>query len=160
MGLADIRYYIWRLPWWLSCKKNTLANAWRYRRCVSNPWVGKVLWRREWQPTPVFLPEEFHGQRSLAGPSPWGHKQSDTTERLTYTFTLYHVAERKHQTPNTLILPPTHLKHASFSNFTIITKPQLFQLQNHLSSELIKASIHVDSVFILIHPKLHAESRS
>ena len=39
-------------------------------------------WRREWQPTPVFLPGEFHGQRSPAGYSPWGHKKSDTTERL------------------------------------------------------------------------------
>ena len=37
-------------------------------------------WRREWQPTPVFLPGEFHGQRSLAGRSPWGHKESDRTE--------------------------------------------------------------------------------
>ena len=42
--------------------------------------LGKISWRREWQPTPVFLPGEFHGQRSLAGYSPWGHKESDTTE--------------------------------------------------------------------------------
>ena len=40
-------------------------------------------WRREWQPTPVFLAGEFHGQGSLAGYSPWGHKQSDRTEQLT-----------------------------------------------------------------------------
>ena len=38
------------------------------------------IWRRKWQPTPVFLPEESHGQRSLAGCSPWGHRESDTTE--------------------------------------------------------------------------------
>ena len=43
------------------------------------PRVGKIL-RREWQPTPVFLPGEFHGQRSLVGYSPWGHKRSDRTE--------------------------------------------------------------------------------
>ena len=43
-------------------------------------------WRREWQPIPVFLPGEFHGQRSLMGYSPWGHKDSDTTEQLTLTF--------------------------------------------------------------------------
>ena len=42
-------------------------------------WVGKIPWRREWQPTPVFLPEEFHGQRRLAGYSPWGHKELDMT---------------------------------------------------------------------------------
>ena len=47
------------------------------------PWVGKIPWRREWQPSPVFLPGEFHGQRSLAGYSPWGCKVSDTTELLT-----------------------------------------------------------------------------
>ena len=39
-------------------------------------------WRRKWQPTPVFLPGEFHGQRSLSGYSPWGRKESDKTERL------------------------------------------------------------------------------
>ena len=39
--------------------------------------------RRKWQPTPVFLPVKFHGQRSLVGYSPWGHKESDLTERLT-----------------------------------------------------------------------------
>ena len=50
-----------------------------------DPWVGKIPWRREWQPTQVFLPREFHGQRSLAGYSPWGHKESDATEWLTHT---------------------------------------------------------------------------
>ena len=45
--------------------------------------VGKIPWRRKWQPTPVFLPGEFHGQRSLAGYSPWGRKESDMTEQLT-----------------------------------------------------------------------------
>ena len=43
----------------------------------------KSLQRRKWQPTPVFLPGEFHGQRSLMGYSPWGHKESDTTEQPT-----------------------------------------------------------------------------
>ena len=46
-----------------------------------NPWVGKIPWRRAWQPTPVFLPGEFHRQRSLVGCSPWGLKESDATER-------------------------------------------------------------------------------
>ena len=44
-----------------------------------NPWVRKILWRRKWQPTPVFLPEESHGWRSLAGYNPWGHEKSDTS---------------------------------------------------------------------------------
>ena len=53
------------------------------RRHGFNPWVGKIPWRREWQPTPVFLAGESHGQRSLAGYSPWDHKELDTTEWLT-----------------------------------------------------------------------------
>ena len=48
-----------------------------------NPWFGKMPWRREWQPTPIFLPGEFHGQGSLVDCSPWGRKESDMTEQLT-----------------------------------------------------------------------------
>ena len=43
---------------------------------------GSPLWKREWLPTPVFLPGEFHGQRKLVGYSPWGRKELDTTEQL------------------------------------------------------------------------------
>ena len=46
-------------------------------------------WRRKWQPTPVFLPAKSHGQRSLASYSPWGHKESDTTEDLAHTYTFF-----------------------------------------------------------------------
>ena len=52
------------------------------RRPRFNPWVGKIPWRRAQQPTPVFLPGQSHRQRSLAGYSPWSHKESDMTERL------------------------------------------------------------------------------
>ena len=48
-------------------------------------WVRKIPWRREWQPTPVLLPRKFHRWRSLVGYSPWGRKESDTTERLPFT---------------------------------------------------------------------------
>ena len=48
-------------------------------------WVGKIPWRMKWQPTLVSLPGKAHGQRSLAGYSPWDHKESDTTELLTVT---------------------------------------------------------------------------
>ena len=43
-------------------------------------WVRKIPWRRKWQLTPVFLPGKSHGQRSLVGYDPWGHKESDVTE--------------------------------------------------------------------------------
>ena len=45
-----------------------------------DPWVGKIPWRRAWQLTPVLLPGESHGQKSLVGYSPWGHKELDMTE--------------------------------------------------------------------------------
>ena len=44
-------------------------------RCKFDPWVRKTAWRRKWQPTPVFLPEKSHGERSLVGYSPWGLKR-------------------------------------------------------------------------------------
>ena len=68
-----------RLPQWLSGKE----SACQCRRCERRgfyPWVGKIPWRRKWQPTVVFLPGEAHGQRGLVGYSPGGCKASDTTE--------------------------------------------------------------------------------
>ena len=55
-----------------------------------DPWVRKIPWRREWQPTPVFFPRESHGQKSLAGYSPWGYKNVNMTEQLTLLLFLYH----------------------------------------------------------------------
>ena len=56
------------------------------RRCEFNPWVGKIPWRRKWQTTPVFLPKNSHGQRSLEGYCP-RITESDTTEATQYTGT-------------------------------------------------------------------------
>ena len=61
------------LPWWLSC------NAGIHLQCGRPgfyPWVGKIPWRREQLPTLVFLPGESYEQKSLAGSSPWGPKES------------------------------------------------------------------------------------
>jgi len=58
--------------------KNVPA-MWRYR---FDSWVRKILWSRKWQHIPVLLPGKFHEQRSLKGYSPWGHKESDTTEHM------------------------------------------------------------------------------
>ena len=65
------------LPWWL----RWLSVSLQCGRPRFDPWVGKILWTRKWQPTPVVLTGKSHG-RSLVGYSPWGHKQLDTTERL------------------------------------------------------------------------------
>ena len=55
---------------WLSGKESTC----QCRRLIFDPWVGKIPCGRKWQPTPVFLPEKFQGQRTLVGYSPWGCK--------------------------------------------------------------------------------------
>ena len=62
--------------------KNSPCQCRRHKRRGFDPWVKKIPYRRTWQPTPVFLPGKFHGQRSLAGYSPWVGKESDTTEGL------------------------------------------------------------------------------
>ena len=62
--------------------KNPPANAADMRRRF-DPWVGKIPWRSAWQSTPIFLPEEFHGWRSLAGYR--ACKESEFTELLTHT---------------------------------------------------------------------------
>ena len=50
------------------------------KRLRFDPWIGKILWRREWKPTLLCFPGESHEQRSLVGYSPWCRKESDTTE--------------------------------------------------------------------------------
>ena len=61
---------------WLKKKKKEeiCLQCRRLRRCRFDPWIGKISWRRDWQPTPVVSPEKSHRQRSLAGYSPWGHR--------------------------------------------------------------------------------------
>ena len=56
--------------------------TYQFKRHRFDPWVGKIAWRRKWHPTATFLSREFHGQRSLAGYSQWGHKESDMTQHL------------------------------------------------------------------------------
>ena len=71
-----------------TCGKEPTFQCRRPKRQGFNPWVRKIPWSRKWQSTPVFLPGKFHGQRSLAGYSPWGHKESDTTEHTHITIIL------------------------------------------------------------------------
>ena len=60
--------------------KEPACQCRRCKRCRFNPWVGKIPWRRKWQPTSVFFAAESHGQRSLAGYGPWGRTESDMIE--------------------------------------------------------------------------------
>ena len=66
--------------WSHQCSEKSEKNE--EKKCY---YLANGTWRREWQPTPVFLPRESHGWRSLVGYSPWGCKESDTTERLHFT---------------------------------------------------------------------------
>ena len=64
---------------WISDKESTYSagDCLQCRRLGFDPWIGKISWRRERLPTPVFWPGEYHGLYS-----PWGRKESDTTEQL------------------------------------------------------------------------------
>ena len=66
----------------------------RHKKCRFDPWVRKIPWKKEWQPSLVFLPGESYGERNLMGYSPWSHKESDTTEQVNnnkcvYTLRIY-----------------------------------------------------------------------
>ena len=77
-----------RLPRRCSGKKKCQCR--RCKRYRFDPWVGKIPWRRKWQPTPIYLPGKFHEQRNLEGYSPWGRKESDMTESA-HSHTLTHM---------------------------------------------------------------------
>ena len=66
-------------------------------------WVSTyILWRRKWQPTPVFLPGKSYGRRNLVGYSPWGRKESDMTER--FHIKPKTVAEVKEECPVVIVI--------------------------------------------------------
>ena len=69
--------------------KNPPANVGRYKRCRFNPWIRKIPRRRAWQPSPLFLPGESHGQRSVVGYSPWCPKELNMTEVTEHTLATY-----------------------------------------------------------------------
>ena len=75
------RLQIWlSFPGGASGNKEAICQCRRCNRGRFNPWIGKIPWAKAWQPTPVFLPREPHGQRSLVGYSPWGHEEPDVTK--------------------------------------------------------------------------------
>ena len=74
---------------WLSGKE----SACQRRRCWFNSWIRKISLSRKWQPASEFLPGKFHRQRSLAGYSSWGHKESDMIEHIHHTKEIFHKVE-------------------------------------------------------------------
>ena len=82
----DLCYLLWFGVLHSSDGKESARNAGDPAlSCGSDPWIRKIPWKRAWQPTPVFLPGEFHGQRSLAGYGPQGCKEPNTTKGLVPT---------------------------------------------------------------------------
>ena len=75
------------------------------RRCRFDPWVGKIPWRRKWQPTPAVVPGKPCGQRSPVGYSPWGPNESDTTEHAVTP--MEHPSEHKTNSQDLLVLDLT-----------------------------------------------------
>ena len=70
-----------------------------------------LTWRRKWQPIPVLMPGKFRGWRSLVGYSPWGPKESDTTEQLHFHFHLPKILVTNYNSKGFLPKPPSHMGH-------------------------------------------------
>ena len=96
---------------WLLLVAQTVKRLPAIQETRFDPWVGKIPWKRQWQPTPVLLPRKSHGWRSLVGYSPWGREQSDTTERLWLSLYYWKVREWS-QT-----LPGSHHPQKGYVNF-------------------------------------------
>ena len=118
------------LPRWLSKEmlkngKESICQCRRGQRLRFDPWVRKIPWRRAWQPTPLFLPGESHGWRSLAGYSPWSPKESDMIELVhMHEYQCACVFQRKLQ-----ILISFPLNSSTYSSLTAFMRAQLL---NHV----------------------------
>ena len=125
--------------WWLKWQRICL-QCWGPR---FNPWVRKILWSRKWQPTSVFLPGEFHGQRSLVSYIPWGHKESYMAEQ--YQNNNNNGLSNFNLNPNSYIFKFSLLK----SQFCFIC----FYTLNILRYKNLKYFTHLFTCFI--HPVNH-----
>ena len=114
LGNLDLAEMLWGFPGGSDGKE----SACYYRRCRFNPWDRKVPWRSKWQPTPVFMPGKSRGPRSLVGYSPWGRKESDTTERLLFLLYFNHLGM--------YLSPDITVQYLSFFFILIETKQYIF----------------------------------
>ena len=116
-----------RLPWWLTGKESTC----QCRSHEFNPWFGKIPWRRRWQPTPVFLPGKSHGQRSLAGYSPWGCK-----------WVRHNLVTKQQQ-----ILP--YFLKVPYANSPLSSRSAIIWVPSPLSDKMTIAEIYISAIVIL-----------
>ena len=155
------------LPRWLSGKESSCQGR-ILRRHKFNPWVGKIPQRRKWQPTPVFMLEKFHGQRSLRGYSSWGGKELDrqsTTAKATLSSTfklqllLPHQAQKIFPRCVSSLQCCGHLcdcmAHSFMSSDLSTLSKKLFlnhSLETGIPSSILKNSL---PFFIIISPNNH-----
>ena len=151
--------------------KESACQSRRHKRRGFNPWVRKISWSRKWQPTPVFLPESFCGQRSPIGYSPRGHKELDTAEHTrTQYYWLIKICDlrcwsRSIQQTMTcgshleLCVNKVWLKHKHCHLFTATNNRQTWQYQDlfHITSKvcwlyLSEASIVHSEMLIWSYP--------
>ena len=108
---------LYRPPCWLSVKEPTC----QFRKPRFDPWVGKIPWRRKWQPTPVSLPGKSHGQRNPAGCSPWGHRRvwhDLATKQHAHFTNEKHEIQQNQKVTN--CLPPSEQQSLKSSSISIL----------------------------------------
>ena len=129
------------------------------RRPRFDPWVRKIPWRREWQPTPVFLSRKSHGQRSLVGYSPWGSKRVGHNQATKHTHR--HVRD---SVRSTLLLTLCHLflhnqpiyKSIIFATFHETQRRQTFAVYNriHKVQVSLMSNLFVDCLSLILNSLL------
>ena len=127
--------------------KEPVCQCRKLKRHGSNPWVGKIPWRRKWQPIPGFLLRESHGQRSLVGYNPWGHKELDMTEVTQHESTLkckrnswqqwwenHYVGSRSYRIRHVTCIGESHIleKHLLVSPWALVGKEHLILRQQKM----------------------------
>ena len=115
-------------------------------------------WRRKWQPTPVFLPRKSHGQRSLIGYSPWGHKESDMTVWLHFQFqcqwSCYYSISNLHSlfTSDSYLFSKnfcSYCGHTVFNNWTILSS--ILSSSHLLNIKIMRAGVDFYIVSLINH---------
>ena len=128
---------------WASLVAQTIKNLPAVQETGFDSWVGKIPWRRKWQPVPIFLPGKSHGQRILAGYSPWGWKESNMTEWLTLHY-LKALVQLSHSVVS-ISLRPHGQQHARLPSPS--QPPELVQTHVHQVSDAIQPSHPQSSPF-------------
>ena len=118
-----------QLPPWHECNAPT-CQCKRPKRNGFDPWFGKIPWRRTQQPTPVLLPGETQGWKTLAGYSPWHHKELDTTEQLST-----HTLKCTKLFPFSFLTPPAPI-YLTLQIFQILIQ-QLFPGKNNIINDIL-----------------------